>query len=77
MFLKQRARLKIIKLKGDIMQAVGIIVEYNPFITDTLIICSKRKQQTGADCVIAVMSGALCSAESLLLYRNGPAQEWL
>ena len=39
------------------MQAVGIIVEYNPFHNGHAYHLQQAKQQTGADCVIAVMSG--------------------
>lgn len=39
------------------MQAVGIIVEYNPFHNGHYYHLQKAKEQTNADCVIAVMSG--------------------
>jgi predicted nucleotidyltransferase len=39
------------------MKAVGIIVEYNPFHNGHLYHLQETKKQTGADCVIAVMSG--------------------
>jgi predicted nucleotidyltransferase len=39
------------------MKAVGIIVEYNPFHNGHLYHLQETKKQTGADCIIAVMSG--------------------
>ncbi|MBA2870697.1 putative nucleotidyltransferase [Anoxybacillus calidus] len=39
------------------MKAVGIVVEYNPFHNGHLYHLHETKRQTGADCVIAVMSG--------------------
>jgi predicted nucleotidyltransferase len=39
------------------MKAVGVIVEYNPFHNGHLYHLQETKRQTGADCVIAVMSG--------------------
>jgi predicted nucleotidyltransferase len=39
------------------MKAVGIVVEYNPFHNGHLYHLRETKRQTGADCVIAVMSG--------------------
>ena len=39
------------------MKIVGIITEYNPFHNGHLLHISKAKEITGADFVIAVMSG--------------------
>lgn len=39
------------------MKAAGIVVEYNPFHNGHLYHLEQTKQKTGADCVIAVMSG--------------------
>lgn len=39
------------------MKAVGIIVEYNPFHNGHLYHLEETKKLTGADCIIAVMSG--------------------
>jgi len=39
------------------MKAVGIVVEYNPFHNGHLYHLEQTKQKTGADCIIAVMSG--------------------
>lgn len=39
------------------MQAVGIIVEYNPFHNGHFYHVQQSKKKTGADCVVAVMSG--------------------
>ncbi|ANB55857.1 HIGH Nucleotidyl Transferase family protein [Anoxybacillus sp. B7M1] len=39
------------------MKAVGIVVEYNPFHNGHLYHLQETKKKTGADCVIAVMSG--------------------
>ncbi|SDJ03846.1 nucleotidyltransferase [Salimicrobium halophilum] len=39
------------------MQATGIIVEYNPFHLGHLYHAEQSRKQTGADCIIAVMSG--------------------
>jgi predicted nucleotidyltransferase len=39
------------------MQAVGIIVEYNPFHNGHLYHIQQSQKKTGADCVVAVMSG--------------------
>jgi predicted nucleotidyltransferase len=39
------------------MKAVGVIVEYNPFHNGHWYHLQETKKQTGADCVIAVMSG--------------------
>ncbi|WP_027408241.1 nucleotidyltransferase [Anoxybacteroides tepidamans] len=39
------------------MKAVGIVVEYNPFHNGHLYHLQETRKQTGADCIIAVMSG--------------------
>ena len=39
------------------MKVLGITAEYNPFHNGHLYIAQKARQNTGADCVIAVMSG--------------------
>jgi predicted nucleotidyltransferase len=39
------------------MKAAGIVVEYNPFHNGHFYHLQETKKQTGADCVIAVMSG--------------------
>ena len=43
--------------KGDGMKAVGVVVEYNPFHNGHILHIQESKQKTGADVVIAVMSG--------------------
>ncbi|MCM3713086.1 nucleotidyltransferase [Alkalihalobacillus oceani] len=48
------------------MKAVGIVVEYNPFHNGHLYHVTEAKKQTGADLVIAVMSGSF-------LQRGEPA----
>lgn len=48
------------------MKAVGLIVEYNPFHNGHLYHAQQSRQQSGADCVIAVMSGSF-------LQRGEPA----
>ncbi|MEK1830664.1 nucleotidyltransferase family protein [Priestia megaterium] len=58
------------------MQAVGIIVEYNPFHNGHAYHLQQAKQQTGADCVIAVMSGHFaarraCSCIKMVPHKNG------
>ena len=39
------------------MKIVGVIAEYNPFHKGHLYHIGKAKKQTGADAVIAIMSG--------------------
>ncbi|RKJ25089.1 nucleotidyltransferase, partial [Butyricicoccus sp. 1XD8-22] len=39
------------------MQAVGVVVEYNPFHNGHFYHIEQSKKSTGADVVIAVMSG--------------------
>ena len=48
------------------MKAVGLVVEYNPFHNGHRLHIQESKQQTGADVVIAVMSGSF-------LQRGEPA----
>ena len=48
------------------MKAVGIVVEYNPFHNGHKLHIQESKRQTGADVVIAVMSGSF-------LQRGEPA----
>lgn len=48
------------------MQAVGIVVEYNPFHNGHLLHIKKSKEKTGAEVVVAVMSGSF-------LQRGEPA----
>jgi predicted nucleotidyltransferase len=46
-----------VRLKGEKMKAVGVIVEYNPFHNGHKFHLDQTKEQSGADIVIAVMSG--------------------
>ena len=48
------------------MKTLGMIVEYNPFHNGHKYLIDTAKERTGADCVIAVMSGDF-------LQRGGPA----
>nr|WP_164670374.1 nucleotidyltransferase [Virgibacillus doumboii] len=48
------------------MQACGLIVEYNPFHNGHLYHVQKAKKKSGADCMVAVMSGSF-------LQRGEPA----
>jgi predicted nucleotidyltransferase len=43
--------------EGDKMKAVGVVVEYNPFHNGHRYHLDQAKEQSGADIVIAVMSG--------------------
>ncbi|MBO4897770.1 MAG: nucleotidyltransferase family protein [Clostridia bacterium] len=42
------------------MKAVGIVAEYNPFHNGHKYNLEAAKKKSGADCVIAVMSGSFC-----------------
>lgn len=44
-------------LKGDVMKAAGIIAEYNPFHNGHKYHIEEVRRNTGADCIIVVMSG--------------------
>lgn len=65
------------------MKICGIIVEYNPFHNGHRYHAEMAREQTGADIVIAVMSGNFYSVVSLQLSTNGPEQllpsktEWI
>lgn len=56
--LFQNARILLINSKGDIsLRAAGVVVEHNPFHNGHLHHIKKTKEITGADVVVAVMSG--------------------
>lgn len=46
-----------IEKKGEMMKAVGVIVEYNPFHNGHKYHLEETKKKTNSDCTIAVMSG--------------------
>lgn len=58
------------------LQAVGLVVEYNPFHNGHFHHVQEAKRQTGAEIAVAVMSGQFYSVESLPLSINGHVQKW-
>jgi len=44
-------------IKGEVMKAVGVVVEYNPFHNGHQFHLNQTIEQSGADVIIAVMSG--------------------
>ena len=58
------------------MKAVGVIVEYNPFHYGHVYHLEKAKEDTGADVVIAAMSGNFLQRGEPRLSLNGQEQKW-
>ncbi len=47
----------VVYLRGDFLKSVGIVCEYNPFHNGHKYQIEKAKELSGAECVVAVMSG--------------------
>ena len=57
------------------MQACGIVVEYNPFHNGHEFHVQQARKASGADVVVAVMSGNFCSEENRQSLTNGSVLE--
>ncbi len=53
------------------MRAVGLVVEYNPLHNGHLYHLQAARQRSGAEVVVAVMSGNFCSAVNRRSSING------